>query len=171
MPDKEINGTLSRRCRLFSRSASMSGQSKNSVMVRNIALAARLTRLPHLSVFAMLYTVFLPDADAAIFTNINQYENSKALAANPIYRRAAAVQRTTSSGTTYSSAIMIAPDFFITAGHVVPLSGTVNEIIFLERTTIQAMIAIRFQVLKDIQDTFLAILPRLISEWAGRRNL
>ena len=63
------------------------------------------------------------------------YEASKALSTNSMYRWAAAVQRTDSAnGTTYASAVMIAPDVFITAGHVTPrdnsLTASLNEVVF-----------------------------------------
>jgi hypothetical protein len=75
-----------------------------------------------------------PRAEAGALTSMSQYENSKALSANPIYRWSAAVKRTDSSGTNYASAVLIAPDLYITAGHVTPRNGSltarINEIVF-----------------------------------------
>jgi hypothetical protein len=66
---------------------------------------------------------------------MSQYENSQALSTNLMYRWSAAVRRTdAANGTTYASAVLIAPDLFITAGHVTPRNGsltaTLHEIVF-----------------------------------------
>lgn len=84
---------------------------------------------------AILVWSAAPRSEAGALTSMSQYENSKALSANPMYRWSAAVRRTDApNGTTYASAVMIAPDLFITAGHVTPRNGSLtaklHEVVF-----------------------------------------
>lgn len=78
-----------------------------------------------LSAAALLGGATLPKAEGAVLTSMSQYDNSKALSANPMYKWSAAVKRTdVELGSAYASAVMIAPDLFITAGHVTPRNGS-----------------------------------------------
>lgn len=63
-------------------------------------------------------------ADAAAMRSLDFYGDHKALAMDPMYKWAGAVKRIGSNGTTYASAVMIAPDLYINAGHFTPINGS-----------------------------------------------
>lgn len=66
--------------------------------------------------------------------SVSLYPEHQALSNDPMYRWAAAVQRTDSLGLSYASAVMIAPDLFINSGHYTPRDGSLvaslNELVF-----------------------------------------
>jgi hypothetical protein len=74
-------------------------------------------------------------SDGAAVRDISQIQDNYNLSTDAKYKWAAAVQRTDpTNGTTYASAVAIAPDVFITAGHVTPrddsTTASLNEIVF-----------------------------------------
>lgn len=89
-----------------------------------------------LAVTAALSGAALPahHAEASELTNMSQYDNSLNLAKNPMYQWSAAVHRTGSTGTSYASGVLIAPDVYLNAGHFTPINGSLvarhTEIVF-----------------------------------------
>lgn len=62
----------------------------------------------------------IKEAEASALKSMSLYPQATALSADPMFQWSASVTRTDSTGTHHASAVAIAPDVFITAGHVTP---------------------------------------------------
>jgi len=73
-------------------------------------------------------------ADGAALKSLSMYGDAQTLSNDPMYKWSAAVSRTDSTGYHIASAVAIAPDVYITAGHFTPINGSTTaaqrELIF-----------------------------------------
>src|SRR5687768_14765200 len=81
----------------------------------------------------MLATLPNP-ARASALRDMSLYEEAKSLSSNPLYQWSAALQRRDNNLTFHASAVLIAPDLYLTAGHYTPPANTpqsqITQIIF-----------------------------------------